>query len=183
MMSLAASMSGEAGALLHSSRVLTSSAPSLPHPLTPSLPHLLASLPLTFSFLLSLASCPSCVVIDDHLNILPISSHTLTLTPSPHRTEVGISPVAYFNTPPPSLSLPPWQEEASSASQKELRSLQESMADTQPVGPMLSSCLSVDQVCQYAVVTCDYFSACDRQRLCWCLWRHSRNRHRDLLLL
>jgi N-acetyltransferase 10 len=78
-------------------------------------------------FLLSLASCPSCLVIDDHLNVLPISSHTLTLTPTPHRTE----------------------EEACSASQKELVSLQESMADTQPVGPLLSSCLTLDQVCQY----------------------------------
>ena len=41
---------------------------------------------------------------------------------------------------------PPLQEDSLSASQKELCSLQESMADVKPVGPLLSSCLSLDQV-------------------------------------
>jgi N-acetyltransferase 10 len=73
-------------------------------------------------FLLSLADCPSCVVIDDHLNVLPISSHSLSL----------------------SASTPSSQEE-NSPSQRELSALQQSMADTQPVGPLLSSCLTLDQ--------------------------------------
>ena len=32
-------------------------------------------------FLLSLADCPRCMVVDDQLNILPISSHMLSLKP------------------------------------------------------------------------------------------------------
>ena len=47
---------------------------------------------------------------------------------------------------PPSLPPSPSQEDSLSPSQKELSSLQSSMADTQPVGPLLSSCLSLDQV-------------------------------------
>jgi hypothetical protein len=34
-------------------------------------------------FLLSLASCKACVVMDDELNILPISSHIRSITPVP----------------------------------------------------------------------------------------------------
>ena len=34
-------------------------------------------------FLLSLASCKACVVVDDELNILPISSHIRSITKVP----------------------------------------------------------------------------------------------------
>lgn len=34
-------------------------------------------------FLLSLASCKACLVVDDELNILPISSHVKSLTALP----------------------------------------------------------------------------------------------------
>lgn len=34
-------------------------------------------------FLLSLASCKACVVMDDELNILPISSHMKSIAPVP----------------------------------------------------------------------------------------------------
>jgi len=34
-------------------------------------------------FLLSLASCKACVVMDDELNVLPISSHIRSITPVP----------------------------------------------------------------------------------------------------
>lgn len=34
-------------------------------------------------FLLSLASCITCVVMDDELNVLPISSHIRSITPVP----------------------------------------------------------------------------------------------------
>lgn len=34
-------------------------------------------------FLLSLVSCKACVVMDDELNILPISSHMKSITPVP----------------------------------------------------------------------------------------------------
>ena len=39
-------------------------------------------------FLLSLASNPHCAVIDDQLNVLPISSHVLTIDPIPPTAEV-----------------------------------------------------------------------------------------------
>uniref|UniRef100_A0A8C9X2M8 RNA cytidine acetyltransferase n=1 Tax=Sander lucioperca TaxID=283035 RepID=A0A8C9X2M8_SANLU len=41
-------------------------------------------------FILSLASCKNCVVIDDQLNILPISSHMANITPVPPKTQVII---------------------------------------------------------------------------------------------
>lgn len=34
-------------------------------------------------FLLSLASCKACVVMDDELNVLPISSHIRSISPVP----------------------------------------------------------------------------------------------------
>ena len=34
-------------------------------------------------FLLSLASCKACIVVDDELNILPISSHIKFIKPEP----------------------------------------------------------------------------------------------------
>lgn len=39
-------------------------------------------------FILSLASCKNCVVIDDQLNILPISSHMAEIKPIPPKTQV-----------------------------------------------------------------------------------------------
>uniref|UniRef100_A0A7N8YNM0 RNA cytidine acetyltransferase n=1 Tax=Mastacembelus armatus TaxID=205130 RepID=A0A7N8YNM0_9TELE len=38
-------------------------------------------------FILSLASCKNCVVIDDQLNILPISSHMANIKPAPPKTQ------------------------------------------------------------------------------------------------
>jgi len=40
-------------------------------------------------FLLSLASCSQCIVMDDQLNILPISSHTLGMQPTAIQTAVS----------------------------------------------------------------------------------------------
>lgn len=39
-------------------------------------------------FILSLASCKNCVVIDDQLNILPVSSHMAGIKPVPPKTQV-----------------------------------------------------------------------------------------------
>lgn len=41
-------------------------------------------------FILSLASCQNCVVIDDQLNILPISSHMANIKPVPAKTQVSV---------------------------------------------------------------------------------------------
>uniref|UniRef100_A0A7N6A3A4 RNA cytidine acetyltransferase n=1 Tax=Anabas testudineus TaxID=64144 RepID=A0A7N6A3A4_ANATE len=75
-------------------------------------------------FILSLASCKNCVVIDDQLNILPISSHMANIKPVPPKTQVpdGLSPL-----------------------QQELKDLKESLQDTQPVGVLVDCCRTMDQ--------------------------------------
>ena len=42
-------------------------------------------------FILSLASCHSCMVIDDQLNILPLSSHILSIEPVAPRSAVSVA--------------------------------------------------------------------------------------------
>uniref|UniRef100_A0A8C9WYA3 RNA cytidine acetyltransferase n=1 Tax=Sander lucioperca TaxID=283035 RepID=A0A8C9WYA3_SANLU len=74
-------------------------------------------------FILSLASCKNCVVIDDQLNILPISSHMANITPVPPKT----------------------QEDGLSPREQELKDLKESLQDTQPVGVLVDSCRTMDQ--------------------------------------
>ncbi|KAJ0069238.1 hypothetical protein NL108_003160, partial [Boleophthalmus pectinirostris] len=74
-------------------------------------------------FILSLASCKNCVVIDDQLNILPMSSHMANIKPVPPKTqEVGLSP-----------------------REQELKDLKESLQDTQPVGVLVDCCKTMDQ--------------------------------------
>ncbi|KAJ7390490.1 N-acetyltransferase 10 [Desmophyllum pertusum] len=74
-------------------------------------------------FILSLTSCKSCMVIDDQLNILPISSHTLTITALPPKSK----------------------EESMTVTEIELKSLKESLQDTQPVGAIVNCCRTLDQ--------------------------------------
>ncbi|XP_029290383.1 RNA cytidine acetyltransferase [Cottoperca gobio] len=74
-------------------------------------------------FILSLASCKNCVVIDDQLNILPISSHMANIKPVPPKT----------------------QEEGLSPREQELKDLKESLRDTQPVGVLVDCCRTMDQ--------------------------------------
>ncbi|NXY24373.1 NAT10 acetyltransferase, partial [Atrichornis clamosus] len=74
-------------------------------------------------FILSLASCKNCLVIDDQLNILPISSHAANITPVP----------------------PQSQEESLQPQDLELRELKESLQDTQPVGVLVDGCKTLDQ--------------------------------------
>lgn len=73
-------------------------------------------------FLLSLGSCESCLVIDDELNVLPIS---------------GGKDVTAL--PPPDLDRP------KSESQMELEAVKEDNADRQPVGSLISLAKTVDQ--------------------------------------
>jgi len=63
------------------------------------------------------------MVIDDQLNILPISSHTLTITALPPKSK----------------------EESMTANEIELKSLKESLQDTQPVGAIVNCCRTLDQ--------------------------------------
>eukprot|EP00066_Takifugu_rubripes_P016602 XP_011605868.1 PREDICTED: N-acetyltransferase 10 [Takifugu rubripes] len=74
-------------------------------------------------FILSLASCKNCVVIDDQLNILPISSHMAEIKPVPPKT----------------------QEDGLSPREQELKDLKESLQDTQPVGVLVDCCRTMDQ--------------------------------------
>ncbi|KAI9563099.1 hypothetical protein GHT06_010556 [Daphnia sinensis] len=67
-------------------------------------------------FILSLASCSRCLVVDDQLNILPVSSHSFEIKTMP----------AIDTT-------------------NELKELKASMQDTQPVGSLLNCCCTLDQ--------------------------------------
>ncbi|CAG0920051.1 unnamed protein product [Notodromas monacha] len=71
-------------------------------------------------FILSLMTCKTCIVLDDKLNILPLSSHVAEL-----KAVTGSS--------------------RTSATDPELRSLQESLQDTQPVGVLVNLCKTLDQ--------------------------------------
>ncbi|GBF87381.1 N-acetyltransferase [Raphidocelis subcapitata] len=82
---------------------------------------------------LSLASCPNCLLVDDELNVLPTSSLARNIAPVP-LDEEG-SPL---NDP-------------SAAARAELAELQGSLADTQPAGSLVARCRSLDQA--RAVVT------------------------------
>ncbi|XP_028814072.1 RNA cytidine acetyltransferase [Denticeps clupeoides] len=74
-------------------------------------------------FILSLASCKTCVAIDDQLNILPISSHIVNIKPLPPKT----------------------QDDNLSPREQELNDLKESLQDTQPVGVLVNRCKTMDQ--------------------------------------
>lgn len=74
-------------------------------------------------FILSLGSCDSCLVIDDEMNVLPISGgRSVQQLPPP-------DPEAQGKTP----------------AQQELQSIKESLADTQPVGSLVTLAKTVDQ--------------------------------------
>ena len=92
-------------------------------------------------FLLSLARCDSSLVLDDELNVLPISSHVRdiqkaiapTLTPSPSDPH-SASAADTLST-----------RTFTSLNQKHLYELQLSMRDTQPIGALLDCCRTLDQ--------------------------------------
>lgn len=74
-------------------------------------------------FLLSLASCKACVVMDDELNILPISSHMKSITPVPSKEN----------------------SEGLSESEQDLKNLKEQLNEDFPVGPLIRKCCTLDQ--------------------------------------
>eukprot|EP01087_Luapelamoeba_hula_P013063 TRINITY_DN3711_c0_g1_i1.p1 TRINITY_DN3711_c0_g1~~TRINITY_DN3711_c0_g1_i1.p1 ORF type:complete len:1097 (+),score=223.23 TRINITY_DN3711_c0_g1_i1:342-3632(+) len=82
-------------------------------------------------FLLSLASCSRCLVVDDELNILPISSHSRNIT-------------AIENI---SLS-----ESALTPEEVDLRELKSSLKDTEFVGALVESAKTLDQA--KTILTC-----------------------------
>ncbi|XP_078405701.1 RNA cytidine acetyltransferase [Cetorhinus maximus] len=74
-------------------------------------------------FILSLASCENCIVINDQLDILPLSSHIFNIKP----------------VPPKSV------EDSLTPREVELKELKESLHDTQPVGVLVDGCKTLDQ--------------------------------------
>ncbi|MCJ1436134.1 killer toxin resistant protein [Xylographa pallens] len=74
-------------------------------------------------FILSLGSCESCLVVDDELNVLPISGGK------------NIKPL-----PPPDP-----ETESHSETKKELDGIKESLAESQPVGSLVMLAKTVDQ--------------------------------------
>lgn len=74
-------------------------------------------------FILSLGSCESCLVLDDEMNVLPISGGK-NVKPLPPPESVDTT-----NTP----------------SQKELKTIKESLAETQPIGSLVNLARTVDQ--------------------------------------
>ncbi|XP_047316281.1 RNA cytidine acetyltransferase 1-like [Impatiens glandulifera] len=81
-------------------------------------------------FLLSLSSCKACVVMDDELNILPISSHMKSIKPAPARED----------------------SEGFLDSERDLKNLKEQLNNEFPVGPLIGKCCTLDQ--GKAVMTC-----------------------------
>ena len=76
-------------------------------------------------FILSLGSCERCLVVDDELNILPISSHIRKVTPK-------VKSVDTLN-------------DGKEKDSEELITLKESLAETKPVGNIVSQTKTVDQ--------------------------------------
>jgi len=78
-------------------------------------------------FILSLKECAACLVVDDELNILPLSAHAKNLKPIEARD--------------PADTLEPIK----TAKEVELEELKTTMAETQPIGPLLSVARTLDQ--------------------------------------
>jgi N-acetyltransferase 10 len=74
-------------------------------------------------FILSLASNKSCIVIDEKLKILPISSHVKNLAKVPKRTA----------------------EDSLTKEDADLRDIKEKFVDSQPTGCLLNLCKTLDQ--------------------------------------
>jgi N-acetyltransferase 10 len=77
-------------------------------------------------FILSLGDCRACVVMNDQLEVLPISSHIVQLEPVPPSMKTEIS-----------------------ENDEELAMLKSKMADNKPIGPMIKLCKTL---CQAKVV-------------------------------
>lgn len=71
-------------------------------------------------FFLSLTSCKRCLVVDDQLSVLPITPHTLHVTPEEAKQEKSVNEV-------------------------DLDYLKTELRDTEPVGSLINCCKTLDQ--------------------------------------
>lgn len=76
-------------------------------------------------FILSLGSCDDCLVLDDELNVLPIS-RAKDITPIEDTDLKG-----------------------KGKAELELKELKDGLADTKPVGELITLAKTVDQVCNF----------------------------------
>ncbi|EOD35490.1 hypothetical protein EMIHUDRAFT_63124, partial [Emiliania huxleyi CCMP1516] len=88
-------------------------------------------------FILSLASCRSCLVLDDELNILPISSHAAAITPVSKGVPADGDEAEAAEGRPAAGS--------TGSDSPELRELKRSLRETQPVGSIVQTVRTVDQ--------------------------------------
>ena len=89
-------------------------------------------------FILSLAGCASCLVLDDELNVLPISSHARAIKPV-HGGEGDGEGEGEEGRDLATAGSAATRESA------ELKELKSSLRDTQPVGSIVSKVRTVDQ--------------------------------------
>lgn len=83
-------------------------------------------------FILSLGDCPAALVVDDELNVLPISSLARTM-PSSAASAAARKVAAAGGAPADPQDTP------------ELKGLKESLAETLPIGPLVAKTRTVDQ--------------------------------------
>ncbi|KAL6497538.1 hypothetical protein OROHE_027167 [Orobanche hederae] len=74
-------------------------------------------------FLLSIASCKACIVIDDQMDVLPISSHIQATTPVPVTED----------------------SEGLSETERQLKDFKEQLHDSYPAGSLVKKCSTLDQ--------------------------------------
>lgn len=77
-------------------------------------------------FILSLATNPGCLFLDDELNVLPLSSASRSLAPAPDGGGGGVA-------------------DPDGAGGGELRELRSRLAEATPAGPLLARCRTADQ--------------------------------------
>lgn len=85
-------------------------------------------------FILSLSDCPSAIVADDELNVLPISSHVRSLSGHISSTQASVGRLA--------TATPIGK---STADAPELIELKKSLEDTPPIGPLVAKTKTIDQ--------------------------------------
>lgn len=101
-------------------------------------------------FLLSLVNCNDCLVVDDELNVLPISAKAKAIFPLPPKDPVGFSffsTFTLFGCILISFFLPRKKKnEPLTGAEAELKDLKKSLEDTQPVGSLVKNAKTLDQV-------------------------------------
>jgi N-acetyltransferase 10 len=89
-------------------------------------------------FILSLANCQSCLVLDDELNVLPISRHAKNIIPLPGPSAAA----SYGASAEDGIAA---VESVQTEADRELQKLKASMASTAMVGGLVNSCATLDQ--------------------------------------